>query len=478
MKSHINKCLLAVALVAAFSLKADDPEPIRYDSYPSSRPSSFSDCRDLNNDWPSPFTNAVCWSDGLEPHTGATYVAGKINGENSIFWTPIQNTDTTYDKFDTLILEEGTSFCIRHQSTRKAIFNDLRVRGSVSFYCPDVSSTVLGGKIHIADDANLEVASFKGRIFEVDSDISGGGNISFYTQSGTTAYKSLFYLYGVNTNFLGKISVSTRATSGATLGDKYSTLYINSATALGGNLPAFTYDALTLKYKSVLNVGSRNIELPSEANRGVLISTGGGRISVSDGGTFTVNWPVVMSKNAHFYKEGAGHLVLGSALQFLKSNGDYSGTTVPTSSNNDLFYYVDIREGTVSVTDCNAVNGACVAFSNDTALVMSLDTANDDLKKYGVRGDKTRYGTPFTTDVPIRITVADVGSLTDRRCLVPLVTVKNTYTNDVAAKLKVTLDFNGYELGRVRSAPADGIANATTFSANVRKPSGLVISIK
>ena len=130
------------------------------------------------------------------------------------------------------------------------------------------------------------------------------------------------------------------------------------------------------------------------------------------------------------------------------------------------------------MTDCNAVNGACVAFSNDTALVMSLDTANDDLKKYGVRGDKTRYGTPFTTDVPIRITVADVGSLTDRRCLVPLVTVKNTYTNDVAAKLKVTLDFNGYELGRVRSAPADGIANATTFSANVRKPSGLVISIK
>ena len=478
MKTHISKCLLAVALVAALSLKADDPEPIRYSSYPASSPSSFSNCRNLDNDWPSPFTNAVCWSDGLVPHTGATYVAGKIDGANSILWTPIRDADTTYDMFDTLVVEDGTSFCIRHQNTRKAIFNDLRVKGKVTFYCPDVNRTVLDGKIHIADDATLEVASYKGRIFEVDSDISGGGNISFYTQNGTDAFMSTYYLYGANANFFGKISVSTRALSNATLDDKYSTLYINSATALGGSLTAFTYDALTLKYKSVLNVGPRSIELPAGANRGILISTGGGRISVSDGGTFTVNWPVVMSKNAHFYKEGAGHLVLGSALQFLKSNGDYSGTTVPTSSNNDLFYYVDIREGAVSVTDCNAVNGACVAFSNNTALVVSLDTDNADLKKYGVRGDKTRYGTPFTTDVPIRITVADVGSLTDRRYLVPLVTVKNTYTNDVAAKLKVTLDFNGYELGSVRSAPADGIANATTFYANVRKPSGLVISFK
>ena len=466
------------ALAVAWFAQADEPEPIRYEAYPESYPAgsngnaSASPCRDLANDWPSPFTNAVCWSDGLVPHTGATYIAGQVDGKNSVLWTPIKSEDTTYDMFDTLVLTNGCTLCIRHTSGTKAIFNDLRADGDAYIYCANVNRTILGGGLYIADGAELGIASYNSRTFRVNSEISGSGTIAFNTQIGTTAYSAGYELYGVNENFRGKISVSSRAGTDATLNSKYSTLSITNAAALGGSLPTFAYDALTLRYKSVLNVGARNIELPADANRGILISTSGARINVSDGGKFTVNWPLVLTKSVHFYKEGAGHLVLGDTLHFLNKNGAYITSTV---SGTDCEYYIDVRDGTLSVTDSHAVDGAYVAFSNDTALVVSVDTANADLKKYGVRCDKTRYGTPFVTDVPIRL-VAD-GALTEGTYSIPLVTVKSTYAEDVAAKLNVSLGFRGYELTDVRSAAADGVSNATTFYADIRKK-GLIISFK
>ena len=482
-KSVIRMCFAAItALAVAWPALADDPAEIRYESYPSSYPTgsggnvSASACRDLKNDWPSPFTNAVCWSDGLVPHTGATYIAGQVDGKDSVLWTPINSVGTTYDMFDALVLTNCT-LCIRHVSNAKAIFNDLRAEGSAYIYCADVNRTILGGKIHITDGAELGIASYNSRSFQVDSEISGGGTIAINTQIGTSSYRAYYQLYGANTNFLGKISVSTRATSSATFDTGYSTLAITNAAALGGTLPAFAYDALTLKYKSLLDVGARNIVLPSDANRGILISSGGGRINVSSGGTLTANWPLVLTKSVHFYKEGAGHIVLGKPLEFLNRNDAYVGITpgTATGNNNNIFYYVDVRQGTLAVADSHAVNGACVAFSNNTALVVSVDTANADLKKWGVRGDKTRYGTPFTTDVPIRL-VAE-GALPEMTYSVPLVTVKDTYAEDVAEKLKVSLGFRGYELTGVRAAAADGVSTATTFYADIRKK-GIVIIFK
>ena len=471
------------ALAVAGPAMADEPEPIRYEAYPESYPvsssgnASASPCRDLAYDWPSPFTNAVCWSDGLVPHAGATYIAGQVNGKNSVLWTPIQSEGTTYDMFDTLVLTNGCTLCIRHASGAQAIFNDLRAHGDADtyIYCANVGGTILGGGLYIADGAVLGIASYNSRAFRVDSEISGGGTIAFNTQVGTEAYGASYGLYGANANFRGKISVSSRAVTKATLTSSYSTMSITNATALGGSLPTFAHDALTLKYKSVLSVGAQNIELPADANRGILIGASGARINVSDGGKFTVNWPLVLTKNVHFYKEGAGHLVLGSELQFLNKSDTYIGTTPGTSTSNDLYYYIDVREGTLSATDCNAANGACIAFSNDTALVVSVDTANADLKKYGVRGDRTRYASPFATDVPIRL-VAD-GALTEGTYSIPLVTVKDVYADDVAEKLKVSLGFRGYELTGIRSAAADGISKATTFYADFRKR-GLVVSLK
>lgn len=475
--SVLRMCFVMIALLAlARTVLADASKTNRYMAYPSSRPSSFSLCRDLADDWPSPFTNSVCWSDGFEPHAGATYVAGKIDGANSILWTPIKDEDTTYAMFDTLVLEAGTSFCIRHKSKCKAIFNDLRVDGDMTFYCPNVNQTILGGKLRLSDGVKLTVSSYNSRSFHIESEISGGsgGQISFITQSATTAYRSYYQLSGANTNFLGKISVSTRGDA-PTFTSQYSSLSINAADALGGKLSEFAYDALTLKNKSLLDVGNHNIVLPADANRGILISSGGGRIDVSEGGTFTVNWPLVLWKNTHFYKEGTGRLVLGKPLEFMNRSDKYIGTTPGTIDSNNLYYYIDVRHGTLAVTDSQALNGACVAFSNDTALVVSVDVANEALKKYGVRGDKTRYGTPFTTDVPIRL-VAD-GTLTEGTYSVPLVTVKNGYIDDVASKLKVTLDIDGYRLDGITSTAADGISGATTFYANLLH-NGLVISVR
>lgn len=488
-----------------------EPEVVRYSRYPESKPVNnngvvaASVCNNLSQDWPSPFTNAVCWSDGSLPHKGVVYAAGKIDNADSVLWTPIQSENTTYDMFDALVLETGCTLCIRHNSGKKAIFNNLRIAGKASIYGPDVDDTVLGGKLYVDSGAQLGIRSYNGNYFTVESEISGSGDVLFDVQGGTRALTSYYYCYGMNTNFHGKISVNMGSSQGTpTLAGNFSTLTVTNAANLGGKLAPhlvseivpFTYNALTLLNKSKLKVNASNAVLAADFNRGILISGGDGRIDVPESaGTVTVNWPITIVKNCRFYKEGRGHLALGNQLWFCDNNNVLLEDEVLGTG---LSYYIDIREGSISATHCNALNGAYIAFSNNTEMVMWADSFDIDIKKYGIRIDKKPNLTaenaaskglpayPLVTDMPIRLCVSDADNFRGTSYKIPIVTVRTkNLVADFVDKLIVRLDIKGYRLVDVTSE-ANGTLpygtttdkyGVTTFYANIIH-NGLVISVR
>ncbi len=508
---------VSLAICAFFGVRAEEnetvePEVVRYSYYPlnmftnKTGAASASTCNDLTRDEPSPLTNGVYWSDGLVPHNGATYIAGKINNANTLLWTPIQSVDTTYDMFDALVLEDGCTLCIRHNNKKKAIFNNLRIAGEVPIYGPNVDNTILGGKVFVESGARMSIRSYSDNVFIVESEISGSGDVLFQTQSGTSASTSYYHCYGMNTNFYGKVTVSMGSTKvdTGTLEGNFSTLTITNAANLGGKLAPhlvseivpFTYNALTLLKKSKLKMNASNAVLTADSNRGILISTGDGRIEVPESaGTVTVNWPITIVKNCRFYKEGLGHLVLGNQLWFCDKNDVFLEHEVLGTG---LSYYIDIREGSISATHCNALNGAYIAFSNNTEMVMWADSSDIDIKKYGIRIDKKSNLTaanaaskglpayPLVTDMPIRLCVSDADNFRGASYKIPIVTVRTkNLAADFVDKLIVRLDIKGYRLVDVTSE-ANGTLpygtttdeyGVTTFYANIIH-NGLVISVR
>jgi hypothetical protein len=289
----------------------------------------------------------------------------------------------------------------------------------------------------------------------------------------------------MNTNFYGKVTVSMGSTkvNTGTLEGNFSTLTITNAASLGGKLEPylvnekvpFTYNALTLTKMSKLRVTAPNIVLPADSNRGMFISTYSGRIEVPESaGTLTVNWPITLQNGVHLYKEGAGHLILGNQLWFLNNGGSFLANEVTGASGEK--YYIDIREGSVSATHCNAMNGAYIAFSNNVEMVMWADTTDANIRKHGIRLEKARGATPLATEMPIRLSASDINNFTESSYKIPLVTVKTAYAEDVASKLKVTLDIKGYRLADITSATSE-VSRATTLYANILH-NGLVISVR
>jgi hypothetical protein len=253
---------------------------------------------------------------------------------------------------------------------------------------------------------------------------------------------------------------------------------------------------LTLLKKSKLKVNSPNALLPADFNRGILISVGDGRIEVPESaGTVTINWPITIESNCRFYKEGRGHLALGNQLWFCNKNNVFLENEVLGTG---LSYYIDIREGSISATHCNALNGAYIAFSNNTEMVMWADSSDIDIKKYGIRIDKRSNLTaenaalkglpayPLVTDMPIRLCVSDADNFRGGSYKIPILTVRTMNLGaDFVDKLKILLDIKGYRLtgltgeanGKLPYGTTSDEHDVTTFYANIIH-NGLVVSVR
>ena len=457
------KRLLVIACIpfVAFAVEETFPEVnfIGVEGAPSS-----SSLLVVNNDFPSPFTNGVAWSDGEIPRKGFTYVAGQTNNANSILWTPKAQKDTVYDMFSRLIIKTGCEFFIRSSSLEATTtFEDLRFEGTPTVSMPDIGRVTLDGKIRVEAGSEVQFHAYKNRDFCVDSDVSGSGTIYFIARAGTDSRKANYSLRGMNDGFVGKIKVSSRSRSNKplpSLGSNYVTLSITNSIALGGALPEFTYDALHIFNMAVLKIDGNGVILDGESNRGMLIDSRGARINIPDeAGALTVNWPITLKKDCRFYKEGSGRLVLGKPLRFFDSGASVENPT-------DDGHYIDVTAGSVAVTDCDALNGARIAFSNNTEMVMSVMPPDGDLKRYGVRCDK--ISAPLATDMPIRLEVPDGVALTELIYTVSLITVKAEDANATASKLSVRLGVDGYILDEILEL-ANEEDGTVTFKASLRE---------
>lgn len=488
MKKMITVSLVICAFWGARAEEAGavEPDKVYYlgsDSFPT-----LGDMRDKTVDalteWypskPSPMGMAESWSDNELPHSGPVYVARATNGCD-VLWTPFQTSSTVYDMFKTLVLTGGIKLFLFQASGQTATFNDLRIDGSAEILLANNGgSTILDGRVELMDsNTTLTFRSWNGRAFKIKSEISGNGTILLTSFSGTSTTGCSYEIPTMNSNFKGKVVVSSNDGKAS----QYTTVAITNEYALGGALDEFTYDALHIKNWSCLKYeGASNLVLSASSNRGILIgstvSSDRGCVSVTDPeGVLTVNCPITLGNKRYLRKYGMGRLVLGNGLKFMNKNDVFIDNTAGTSDNKNIFYYIEVNAGTLSATHVDAINGACVAFSNDTALVMNVDVTDASIKKWGLRCDKTRYASALSTDIPIRICASDIKNITESKYRIPLLTVKDAYAEGDFAKLKVSVDIPGYRLNEITSAAADGITKATTFYADILH-NGLVISVR
>jgi hypothetical protein len=342
---------------------------------------------------------------------------------------------------------------------------------------------IIGGNINVADGGSVSFRSYDSRCFQIDSNITGGGDVILHTQIGTAAYAISFELNGDNSGHTGKIAVRSTNDNPKFGSNKISRLIIANAYALGGQLSEFTYDALLLMRLSMLTYsGADNLVLSETLNRGIGVGRVGGQLNVSKAtGTLTVNWPITLA-DATLYKIGAGRLVLGAPLRFTSKTDATSANSAdskefPIEGKN---HKVDICEGSLSLTHCDALNGAKIAFSNNTEMVMSIDLPDGDMKRYGMKC--TKIAEPFATDVPIKLVESEKGSLTESKYAVALATVKAEYAEEAQEKISVELvDVNNYKLLGVRTVANEKASEedeeTVTLYADILH-NGLVISVR
>ena len=436
-----------------------------------------------NPGWESPITNALSWSDKEVPHYGPFYVASPTNGID-VFVTPHQTQDYDYNEFRTLILRGAIKLLLCQKSNTSATFNDLRIEADAGKNTPEIqlsnNKTHLDGFMTIENDARVMFRNWNSMAFFIESEIRGDGDIVFSTIGTGESNKrvSYYYLCNMNTNFHGRIYVKKVGS----VVSQYCSLSITNEYNLGGKLDSFTYDALNLtRYSRLIYDGSDKLVLSKETKRGLSVGVNNGLIYVNkESAVFEVNWPITLGVTI-LQKVGAGRLILGSALRFTNvleatSENPTDSKENPTSAGNHCF---DVRQGSLSLTHCDALNGAKIAFSNNTEMVMSIDLPEGDMKRYGMKC--TKIAEPFATDVPIKLVESEKGSLTESKYAVAIATVKAEYAETAKAKLSVMLeDVNNYRLVGMRyvanEKENEDDPDTVTFYADILH-NGLVISV-
>ena len=279
----------------------------------------------------SSMTNAAHWSDNLVPHGGVRYYTS-------------YNLRTVYSPY-TVGVFPGLSLTLEGGSLR--VFNseytvtNLIVSGGTIQYgnIGDTTKPFHSEMISLRDGKTLTFETYLGHGIDIDSEISGDGRLWFsgIRREATSSPSAHYILRKANEDFVGTVCVSQFITgansSYSDFSSKFQTLRIANGKCLGGRLPEFNPEALTLaKFSRLYVLGPNKVELEDGLNRGVYIQ-GCGRFYVGTtngtNDTFVCNWPITM--NGALYKEGAGRLELGGTVSF--QGVDAIGDTPRANSN-------------------------------------------------------------------------------------------------------------------------------------------------
>ena len=417
----------------------------------------------------SSMTNAAHWSDNLIPHGGVRYFTDR-------------NLRTVYDPYTpgvfpglNLILEGGS---LRIFNSEYTVTNLIASGGAIQYGNIGTTTKPFHSEmISIRDGKTLTFETFLGHGIDIDSEISGSGRLWFSgirRASGTSSPSAHYILRKPNEDFVGTVCVSQYISGGySDFSSKFQTLRIANGKCLGGRLPEFNPEALTLaKFSRLQVLGPNKVELEDELNRGVYIQ-GCGRFFVDktngSNDTLVCNWPITM--NGALYKEGAGRLELGGTVSF--QGEDAIGDTPRANSN--LFF---VSNGTLVPRRHNCCDGMAVTFSKGTKLVVPIDPQNADLTKYGLYNVKEGGSVSIAETLTVELdkSASPVPPALD--FTIGLVTVTNTVaaTEAVRGKLKLAArPYKGYRVTPVETPDAD--RGAVVFGARIEQ-SGIMLIVR
>ena len=446
-------------------------------------------------------SNDFCWTDHQAPHDDADYylTAGA---------TP-PGTGKATDGFtfagDSLIIKgtaKGVGFVNANGNTSTTAFwdfKDLRIIGDANTYVwfrsyngnqpsrtfggTSLSTWELRGKVTIAEGTSLHHSPYNSRMHYVTGEHFGSGSIELSSYQGTAAVggnTGRIMLNALNTNYTGRIYFNhpyyekKEKESGVvqyTIPDEtvHVWLYMNDGRNLGGPIPAFSYNALSVNdWGRLVALDEKSNDLVlDQANRGIWVGWVGQFDVPKATTTLTIRNPITLSGN--LYKRGAGTLALASPLRFAENNNvDEIGT--PRANSN----LVTVTEGSVKVTHPDALNGAAVTFAEGTKLIIPVSAdATTELARFGAINTKGNGGfesTATDSKIPVafELPVEQPLTMTAAICTV---------------KSESALSPNSFAITRPRGysvtveAVTDDAAQTKTFKATFERK-GVILHIK
>ena len=168
-------------------------------------------------------------------------------------------------------------------------------------------------------------------------------------------------LTGDNSNFTGKIKLSVGQVAPNPDGN-FQTLLVDDEKALGGVMDEMMFDALELNAYGTLEV-TNSFRISATRKRGIYVN-GDGAISVPQGEKLAIG--TLLTVDGNLVKQGEGTLSLGGPLNATEAS------------------ILRVANGVLEIAARNAINGIRVTFSNDAALALNLDSADEEFLNYGI----------------------------------------------------------------------------------------------
>ena len=278
-------------------------------------------------------------------HYTPNQAAAVFGGKSLCLWSELDSTKTVMQTHS-LIVQTGD-----------VTFDDLRVQAGDRFQAykavsETVDCVVLRGNMFLFKDSRYprEGARVNFRMggnsvsIEVAANISGTEDV--VTEGFSNSAGRSLILSGDNSAWTGGILATNNATA-------TSRIVVSRTEALGGPLPAFRADALTIGENGIFGV-TDDVTM-SEPTRGVTVAAATATVEVPAGKTLAVSETVTYATGAKLTKKGAGTLALGGTpvvsgqAQLLVSEGRvqplssaaFAGVTLDCGADGAVVYKAD-----------------------------------------------------------------------------------------------------------------------------------------
>lgn len=419
----------------------------------------------LSSGYSGAIDDGTKWSDGFTPRAGRHYVIPFVSSVGNLLGQSCLRTrtsDTSYtfpgmsltlnDKASVTIFQTGTFKCDMLRMESGSILRAGSQRG------PTVDGVIL------AESGTVYIGCYCNKTMTIASDIVGAARVVFQGYEGeSSARLGTYELTGDNSRFTGTMTVATYGSS--TQMANFQTLVLSSAASLGAPLASLDRTALKLSKWGRLTVNS-DVTLSTASNRGLAVS-GNAQLNVTSGKTFSLG--TALSLDGRLVCSGAGTFAVGGAAGF---GADGSGE--PETDKN----VVEITNGTVRVTSASAVDGVTFKFLGTGALELSLNPADAELTRYGIKNVRT--DTPFAfadgvASVPFSVDVSAMPVLPRNGATFGVLTVADAATNAVEAVFSIPKSYRGFRLQMVKNH--DNENGWTTYAAEYL-PTGAIIIFK